>query len=38
MPLKTIKDLVNYFGIFGNKTATIMKDENDVYQKFTFEE
>jgi len=38
MPLKTIKDLANYFGIFGNKTATIMKDDNDVYQKFTFEE
>ncbi len=38
MPLKTVRDLVNYIGIFGNKVATQMKNENEDYQKFTFEE
>ncbi|MGC8764859.1 MAG: AMP-dependent synthetase/ligase [Brevinematia bacterium] len=38
MPLKTVRDLVNYIGIFGNKVATQMKNENEEYQKFTFED
>ncbi len=38
MPLKNIRDLVNYIGIFGNKTATCMKNEDDEYQYFTYED
>ncbi len=38
MPLKTVRDLVNYIGIFGNKVATCMKNDDDEYQNFTYED
>jgi len=36
MNLKTVKDLVNYIGIFGKKVATQMKNADEVYQKFSY--
>ena len=38
MEISTFKDLVNYMGIFGRKTASQMKQENSEYKKYTYNE
>ena len=38
MEISTFKDLINYMGIFGLKTASQMKQENSEYKKYTYNE
>lgn len=38
MELKILRDLVNYIGIYGTKTVSQMKQEDDSYRKIRFDE
>lgn len=38
MEPKTIRELVNYIGIFGRKTAAQMKNSDDVYVKYSYDD